>query len=215
MPSLAAATRSRERIEFATRPFLPITRPASSGATCSSKMTVLPLRLSFTDTPDGSSTSERTTYSSKSRIEPPDPLRSRRGLRLVLLLALHAASLPGLGADSACRLVGLLGLGQQDIDRFALAQPLKAVHRAALGEELQHAVRRLRADFQPVQRAALVDDDRLRACARVVQADAFNEAAVARRVGVGHDDPVSGGFLRAHAAQSDSNHVGCSFADRL
>ncbi len=41
-PSRAAATRSKTRIAFATRPPLPITRPMSSLATCSSRRTFPP-----------------------------------------------------------------------------------------------------------------------------------------------------------------------------
>src|ERR1700704_4420113 len=50
-------------------------------------------------------------------------------------------------------------------------------------------------------------------CDRVVEADAFNEAAVATVARIGHDDVEKGPLLGAAPSQSDDNHCGFRLAE--
>ena len=76
-----------------------------------------------------------------------------------------------------------------------------------LGEETPHGIRRLRSLGEPLARLRFVDDDGSRFGARIVVTENLDEAAVARRARVGHDESIRRLFLRAHAAQSNSYHT--------
>src|SRR6185437_2960172 len=152
-------------------------------------------------------TSPRTPWAA-----PNTPMRIRRsGARKVAsgggrFGGLGGGSLGGRGA--LLRLLARLGLFRVQA-RFALGE-------AEAVEQAQHAIGRLRALGEPGLGLLLVE--REAACVvlglhRIERADLLDEAAIARRAGVGDDDAIERALLRARAGEPDfQGHFRSSFS---
>src|SRR5579872_3429096 len=123
--------------------------------------------------------------------------------------------------ESGCGRFGCLGGGRRRggallrlLARLGLlwVQTLLALGEAKAVEQAQHAVGRLRALGEPGLGFLLIEHEAARVVLRlqgVERADLFDEAAVARRAGVGDDDAIEGALLRAAAGEADfEGHAG-------
>src|SRR5687767_590493 len=102
-----------------------------------------------------------------------------------------------------------LGLHWHGLSGLLAAEALfvTRLQNAGTAEQRADGVRRLGALVEPVVGAGGVQVDRRISLTGNVLADDFDEAAVARALGVGDDNAIRGSLFPAGAAETNANHL--------
>jgi hypothetical protein len=80
---------------------------------------------------------------------------------------------------------------------------IKPIHNALLFKQSAGYIRRYCTVTEPAQRFVGINGDDGRLYARIVMPDVLDEATIARRGAVRHDNSIEGTLFRAHALQSN------------